>query len=131
MTDPDRAALVVVLEDDRGAAKALAALLDDWGYECVYGDRLESIAGRVAPRSHEVRAIISDDHLQGGTTGVDAVAGLLEIGVAAPALLLTGALAGKARRVRSAGGFHYMEKPVAPRRLKAWLDTIDRGPGPA
>ena len=115
---------MVVLEDDPGSAEALAALLGDWGYDCVQGDRLEAVAGRLHGRSTDVRAIISDYHLQGGANGVDAIVGLGRLGVAAPALLLSGTLGGRARRVAGAAGHQHMEKPVAPRRLKAWLQQV-------
>lgn len=123
MTAAARPPLVVVIEDDARAAEALATLLDDWGYECLHADDVEEVAGLVAGRSHEVGAIISDYHLHGGQTGLEAIARMADAGVTAPALLLTATLGGRARRVSSAAGYPYMEKPVAPQRLKAWLDA--------
>lgn len=122
MSRPHPALLIAVLEDDPGAAQALAALLEDWGYGCVLGDRLESVVAQIATRLDEVSAIISDYHLPGGATGVDAIARLRELGATAPALILTATLAGRARRRAGAAGHTVMEKPVAARRLKAWLD---------
>ena len=116
--------LVVVLEDDVGAAEALAELLVAWGYDCVHGDCFEAVATRVAPRSADVRAIISDFHLGGGSTGPQAIAALVEVGIAAPVLILTGTLAGRARRAALADGHQVMEKPAAPKRLRAWLERM-------
>lgn len=124
MTHRTDAALVLVLEDDPGAAGALAALLSDWGYDCVHGDSLEAVAPVVAQRSTEVRAIISDFDLGGGATGIEAIAALSALGVVAPALILTGTLAGEARRQAAAAGCHFMEKPAAPKRLHAWLERM-------
>ena len=120
--DRTDAPLVLVLEDDPGAAEALAALLADWGYDCVYGENLEAVADVVASRAGEVRAIIADYQLHGGGAGLDAAAALAHLGVAAPTLILTGTLAGQARRQAAAAGFQFMEKPAAPRRLQAWLE---------
>lgn len=121
MTDRTEAPLVLLLEDDPGAAEALAALLADWGYDCVHGDSFAAVAPQVAPRAGEVRAIISDFNLQGGT-GIEAIAGLAALGVEAPTLILTGTLAGQARRQAAAAGHQFMEKPAAPKRLQAWLE---------
>lgn len=116
--------LVVVLEDDPASADALARLLGDWGCECVHGDAFEAVADLVAPRADQVRAIISDYHLKGETNGIEAVAALMGLGVAAPAVILTGTLRGEARRAVSAAGLPFIEKPVAPKRLKAWLERV-------
>ncbi|HYG25992.1 MAG TPA: response regulator [Caulobacteraceae bacterium] len=114
--------LVLLLEDDWRSAEALALLLDDWGYECVHGPSLDVAFAAVRERSGEVRAVISDYHLQGGATGIEAAQAAAGHGIAAPVLLLTGTLRGGARRAAEAAGYRFMEKPVAPARLKAWLD---------
>jgi DNA-binding NtrC family response regulator len=115
--------LVLLLEDDRRSAEALALLLDDWGFECVHGPTFETAFTAVRDRVAEVRAVISDYHLQDGETGVQAVRLAVEQGIAAPVLLLTGTLHGAARQAAGMAGYRFMEKPVAPARLKAWLDA--------
>jgi DNA-binding NtrC family response regulator len=114
--------LVLLLEDDWRSAEALALLLDDWGYECVHGPSFEAVLPAVRERAGEVRAVISDYHLQDGATGIEAARRTAEHGVAAPVLLLTGTLRGAARQAAGMAGYRFMEKPVAPERLKAWLD---------
>jgi DNA-binding NtrC family response regulator len=124
MTADGRAGLVIVLEDDRQSAEALALLLGDWGYECLHGEALDEVLPLVRQRAGEIRAVISDYHLHGGTTGIEAARAIEAAGVAAPILLLTGTLRGAARRAAGAAGYRFMEKPVAPERLKAWLDRL-------
>lgn len=116
--------LVLLFEDDRRSAEALALLLDDLGYECVHGPSFDAAFSSVQHRVSEVRAIISDYHLEGSTTGIEAARRAAGYGITAPVLLLTGTLRGAARRATEAAGYRFMEKPVAPERLKAWLDQV-------
>lgn len=122
MTASHEAGLVVVLEDDRAAAEALTFLLNDWGYDCAVGSAVEEALSALQGRTDEVRAVISDYHLRDGGTGIEAIAVLAEHGVTAPTLLLTGTLRGAARRTAAAAGYQFMEKPVSPARLQAWLN---------
>lgn len=124
MTIDAKAGLVLLLEDDRRSAEALAMLLDDWGYECIHGPSFEAALPAVRDRAGEVRAVISDYHLQGGETGIEAARMTAEHGIVAPVLLLTGTLRGAARRAAGSAGYRFMEKPVAPGALKAWLDEV-------
>lgn len=124
MTADTKTRLVLLLEDDRRSAEALAMLLDDWGYECVHGPSFETAFRGVSERTGEVRAVISDYHLQDGATGIEAAQLTVENGIAAPILLLTGTLRGAARQAAGLAGYRFMEKPVAPERLKAWLDEV-------
>ena len=122
MTTDAKIGLVLLLEDDRRSAEALAMLLDDWGYECIHGPNFEAALPAVRDRVGEVRAFISDYHLQDGATGIEAALMAVEHGITAPVLLLTGTLHGAARQAAGLAGYRFMEKPVAPERLKAWLD---------
>jgi DNA-binding NtrC family response regulator len=124
LTTERNAGLVLVLEDDRRSAEALAMLIEDWGYECVHGAEFAELLPTVTARAGEVCAIISDFHLQSGTTGIEAIAKASEAGLRAPVLLLTGTLHGEARRAATAAGHRFMEKPVLPERVRAWLKQV-------
>lgn len=127
MNSSPESGLVVVLEDDRTAADALVVLLADWGYDCLLGAAVDEVLPALDGRAGDVRAVLSDYHLQDGSTGIEALARLAGSGVSAPALLLTGTLRGAARRSAAAAGHQFMEKPASPERLKAWLaQAVDR-----
>ena len=102
-------------------------LLEDWGYECVHGPSFQTALQAVGDRAGDVRAVISDYHLQDGTTGLEAASIAAEHGIVAPTLLLTGTLRGAARRAAESAGYRFMEKPVAPEHLKVWLDQAVGG----
>jgi DNA-binding response OmpR family regulator len=118
---PPSKRLVIVLEDDPLVADALCLLLHDWGFECLHGAALGEILPQLAARAGEVRAIISDDHLRDGATGLDALRAAEAQGVAARSLLLTASLGRRIRAVGAAAGYPSMEKPVEPQKLRAWL----------
>jgi DNA-binding response OmpR family regulator len=112
---------VVLLEDDPLAADALRRLLADWGFECLHGAELGEVLPQMEARAGEVRAIISDYHLQDGATGVEALHAAEAHGVSAQGLILTASLGQRMRAVAREAGYPAMEKPVAPDRLRAWL----------
>jgi DNA-binding NtrC family response regulator len=116
--------LVLVLEDDPGSAEALKILIEDWGFECAHGACFGELLPTIEARADDVCAILSDFHLQGGETGLEAIQQAAKAGVSAPVLLMTGTLRGKARRDAAAAGHRFMEKPVAPDRLRAWLTQV-------
>jgi two-component system, sensor histidine kinase len=116
--------LVLVLEDDPRSADALKRVIEDWGYECVHAAQFTELLPTITSRGQEVCAIISDYHLQGGTTGLEAIADAAGNGVHAPVLLMTGTLRGKARRAAMEAGHRFMEKPVDVGRLRGWLAQV-------
>ena len=122
MPDAQPQQLVLVLEDDPRAAEALTMLLGDWGYQCAHAAGVDGLLPVMEQRAGEVVAIISDYHLQGGRTGLEAIEQARKAGVRAPALLLTATLRGEARRAAEAAGHRFMEKPVQADRVKVWLD---------
>lgn len=122
---PER--LVLMLEDDPGAAQALAMLIADWGYECAHAPRVAALRPTIEQRASQVAAIISDYHLEDGVTGLEAIEEARRAGVRAPALLLTATLRGDARRAAEAAGLKFMEKPVNADKVRAWLDSAVLG----
>lgn len=114
--------LILILEDNRSAATALAMLLDDWGYETIGGASLQDLQPAIRGREREVRGIITDYHLN-GCTGPEAVAGLRAQGVGGGVLMMTGTLRGKAQLDAKAAGHKFLEKPVSVGDLRAWLES--------
>lgn len=112
--------LILILEDDQSAAAALAMLLDDWGYETIGGTAPQDLDRALEGREGEVRAIITDYHLN-GCTGPQAIAGLRARGVEGRVLMMTGTLRGKARLDAKSAGHQFLEKPVAVGDLLDWL----------
>lgn len=113
--------LILILEDDPGAAAALAMVLDDWGYETLGGTAPQDLDPALVGREREVRAIITDYHLN-GCTGPQAIAGLRARGIEGEVLMMTGTLRGKARLEAKSAGHAILDKPVAVDDLFSWLE---------
>ena len=115
-----QANLVLLLEDYEPAAEAMAMLLEDWGYECLHAGTVEALLPALPSRAGQVRAVVCDYHLDGGTTGLDALAALARAGVSVPALLLTGSSGALAQPARNLG-YKLAEKPVDSEWLRRWI----------
>lgn len=112
--------LILILEDDASAAGALVTLLDDWGYDVVHATGLKGLTGALTDRASEVRAVITDYHLN-GCTAPEAIEALRLTGVGAKVLMMTGTLRGKARLDAHAGAHDFLEKPAAAGDILSWL----------
>jgi len=120
---------VLILEDDANAAAALATLLSDWGYEPLCAAGLAGLDAVVDGRGSEIRAVITDFHLD-GCTGPEALERLTALGTRAPVLLMTGSLRGGARAAARAAGHGFLEKPADATDVLKWLKRA-AGPGAA
>ncbi len=118
----DHPPLVLILENDAGSAAALDLLVRDCGYDTLMGSSLAELAG-LMQRAQAFVAVIADYHLHDGT-GVEAVQRLADGGAAAPVLMMTGTLKGKARAAAILAGHRFLEKPVEPKAIVRWLSEV-------
>jgi DNA-binding NtrC family response regulator len=116
-----QANLVVVLEDDPRLRSALCLLLSDWNFRTVDGANAGDALGAIGAAICEVVAIITDFDLGAGLNGIDEVAALREAGVAAPVLVISGSMRGRAGDLAKQAGFHFLSKPVKPLDIENWL----------
>ena len=112
--------LVVVIDDDPLVLEGTRGLLTTWGCRVVVAlSRLEvkSLLDNTVPD-----LIISDLHLSGGETGVEAIDGLhQEFDKAIPAFIITGDISvGQIGKV-GANGYPLLHKPVTPMALRAMM----------
>jgi signal transduction histidine kinase len=120
---------VLVIDNEEGGLRALTALLATWGcgVEAVRdGDAAAAaLAGGFRPE-----VVIADYHLDGGVTG-EAVAARL--GALQP-IIVTADRDPRLRKRLAAKGFHVLDKPVKPVRLRSVMQYIvmsARGAGEA
>ena len=115
--------LVVVIDDDPLVLDGTRGLLTTWGCRVV-----------IAPSRAEVKSlldgavpdlIISDLHLSGGGTGVEAIDGFRrEFGKAIPGFIITGDISiGQTGKV-GASGYPLLHKPVTPMALRAMMSAL-------
>ena len=114
--------IVAVIEDEPGAAEALALLLRDWGAEVAVGSSADSIVSQLGSRLSEVRWVITDFHLGPGADGVSLANDIAASAPGARVLVLSGALSQRAMVAAAKAGFEVMDKPARPDKIVAWLE---------
>jgi DNA-binding NtrC family response regulator len=118
MSDADERALILVIDDDQRLADALALLLEDWGFDCVTADSPSSAVRILGGRLHEVRAVITDYHLEDGFTGIKGAHAIgAAIGRPVP-ILVTTCFQDLADTLTA---FPVLAKPFDPSLLRQWL----------
>jgi DNA-binding NtrC family response regulator len=114
----DERPLILVIDDDQRMARALSLLLDDWGFAYVTAESPTAAVRSLGPRLKEVRAVITDYHLQDGFTGIKGAAAIVKaIGRPVPTLVTTCFL----DLADNLSAFPVLAKPFDPNLLRQWL----------
>ena len=114
---------VLVIDDDESVRTGMLYLLRNWGCECQVAGSIEEALSLAWAQSPDV--IISDYRLREQRTGVEAITALREsIGLALPALLITGDTAADRLREAQASGIALLHKPVSPSQLYRSLVNV-------
>lgn len=117
--------LVVVIDDDRLILDAMGGLLRGWGCRVVTADSGSAALTGLIAYGQAPDLIMSDYNLPGTATGADVIRRLRStLGIAIPAVLISGE--GNPERLREAGesGLHILRKPVSPVTLEAMLKVM-------
>jgi len=116
--------LVLVIENDVTSRRAMMGKLEDWGASPVEAASLPDAQVQIAELGLAPDVILADHQLDGGATGLQAIAALRAAHGDIPALLVTAdhgpALAGQAEQA----GVLVMTKPLALRRLRRVLQQV-------
>jgi DNA-binding NtrC family response regulator len=119
MTDVEERPLVLIIEDDEETASALSMLLKDWGYAYAMADSAAAAVRALGPHVKEVRALITDFHLEDGFTGITGACAVAKaIGHPIPTLVTTGFVDLEPYLAKS---FPVLSKPFDPTVLHQWL----------
>ncbi|HEY9198591.1 MAG TPA: ATP-binding protein [Gammaproteobacteria bacterium] len=123
----DRQMLLVVIDDDQSVLDSTQALFERWGCAVVTGTALESVRAQLIATGNRPDGIIADHRLPGGHTGIEAIRDLQrEYGEDLPCLIITGDTAAKPLRDLQDSGVQLLHKPVAPAKLRAFLNHAQR-----
>ena len=111
-------ATVAVVDDDPQAIEAMRELFMAWGAEVAGGCDAGEALRALGKLERYPDLIVADLRLDRGGCGLDAVAQLRdELGVAIPALVVTGDVSPEAARSVRAAGLALLPKPVVPAAL--------------
>ncbi len=120
---------VVVVDDDPAILEGMTSLLGSWGCGVLAVSGVDELRASLEGWSEEgpPAAAIVDYQLAGERTGFDALAVLRDIvGDDLPALVVTGESDAETLAEIRAAGHPVLTKPVAPARLRSFLQRVDR-----
>jgi signal transduction histidine kinase/CheY-like chemotaxis protein len=118
--------LIVVIDDDSLALEGTGGLLRSWGCRVVAVQSEQEALARLNGQAPDL--IVSDFHLEGGRTGIDAIAALrARLGTGIPAFLVSGDISQQRLRETGADAPHLLHKPVNPMALRAMISSLLKG----
>ena len=107
------------------AARLIPQASFDAVVEAVTARSLSCALARLLECGRYPDVIVSDYRLGAGASGVDAIRRIRhELGMAIPAMIITGDTAPKSLRVIQASGYCYLPKPVTAERLRVELSKL-------
>ncbi len=117
--------IVVVVEDEPAVRAGLEVLLEGWGARVESFDSFAASrqwAGEGGAGTPQPDLLIVDYRLEGGRTGVEAIAALrAAFGSKLPAIMVTGSTMTGHDAEAERHDFHLLVKPVLPARLRAMI----------
>jgi signal transduction histidine kinase/CheY-like chemotaxis protein len=122
-----RGTLVALIDDNALARDSARGALEDWGCEVISATSLGEMLGRLDERGREPDVIISDYHLDGEETGIEAIAGVRAAHSAGiPGFLISGDTTPAVLQAAQSSGHVLLSKPVRPMKLRALLTHLMR-----
>ncbi|NQV82421.1 MAG: PAS domain S-box protein [Rhodospirillales bacterium] len=122
-------ALIVGIDDDPSVRDALSLLLESWGFSAVTAASAHEAMQQLALENRAPDLVIADFQLQRGQKGSNAIRDIRERwGDSIPGLLLTGDIEPARLKEAVASGYHVIQKPIQPDKLKTVVaEQIDSG----
>jgi signal transduction histidine kinase/CheY-like chemotaxis protein len=117
--------LVVVIDDDPLVLEGMGGLIRSWGCSVVTGNTDGAVLDGLAKYQDPPNVIISDYHLRGGKTGIEAIARLrAALTAPIPAFLMSGDTNPDPQRDAQTNGYALLHKPVDPAALRTMLTQV-------
>jgi len=119
-TEPQLGASILLIEDDDTLASLLARVLRSEGYHVDLLDRADELPA--PPKLQKYDVVLSDIHLEGGTSGHDVLRNVRQVTDKIPVILMTAfADIEGAMSAVSQGAYDYLAKPIEPAELKRMI----------
>ncbi|MHB1083561.1 MAG: ATP-binding response regulator [Thiobacillus sp.] len=120
----DRPLCIVVIDDDAAVRESTRIALDSWGCETIVAPSLDAALVQLTDSAPD--GIIADYRLGGGRTGIEAIHVLHNRYGARPGIIISGDVAAAPLRDLQESGLQLLHKPVAPARLRVFLNSVRR-----
>jgi PAS domain S-box-containing protein len=113
---------VLVIENDPSALDAMRELLRTWQCRVVAADSLENAIPQLALLEGAPDVLVADYHLDEGRTGLDALTALQPLfDHPVPGIIITADRSDAVLNAVREAGFHLLNKPLKPARLRSLL----------
>ena len=114
-----------LIDNDEAICLAMRLLLENWGAEVVTARSLDQLLERVDIQRSAPDVLICDYHLDDGETGIGAAAAILpRLETQVPVLMITANYSKELNSEVRELGYHLVNKPVKPLRLKTLLTHL-------
>ncbi|HHI92174.1 MAG TPA: response regulator [Gammaproteobacteria bacterium] len=115
---------IVVVDDEPSIREGMQSLLETWGCHTIATATLHEAIDGLAKHQLTPDGIIADYRLDGEQTGIHVIQQLhAKYGNHLPALIITGDIEADRLREVSESGFQLLHKPVAPPKLRAFVNN--------
>jgi len=115
---------VLVVDNDAGAVKGMAALLSGWRCEILSARTAGEAEAAVAHAGAVPEILLLDYHLDGALTGLDLRARLVRTLGELPCVIITADHGEAVRAAVAAAGCHLLHKPLKPLALKSLMARL-------
>jgi len=116
--------VVLIVENDPPAAKAMQKLFEQWGCQTLLASGLAGVSEHLRSADRLPDIVVADYHLDENEVGVAAIASVQEIDPSIPALVVTADHSKEtARNVRAANAV-LLQKPVSPGQLRTAVSRL-------
>lgn len=114
-----------LIDNDESICLAMQLLLENWGAKVITACSLQELETKVNPACSTPDVLICDYHLNDGETGIEAAQELLPAFTQPiPVLMITANYSKELNTEVRKRGFHLLNKPVKPLRLKTLLTHL-------
>ena len=114
-----------LIDNDEAICLAMRLLLENWGAEVITARSLEELVEQVDTETSTPDVLICDYHLDDGETGIGAAQALLpQLEAEVPVLMITANYSKELNSEVRELGYHLMNKPVKPLKLKTLLTHL-------
>jgi len=120
--DPLRGKRILLVDNDWAICEGMAQVLANWGCDLVAAQSLDDLRNKPALLNPPPDALILDYHLDDDTTGLDAEEIIRErLARSVPSVMITANYSNELRQRVKELGFHLLNKPIKPLKLKSVL----------
>jgi len=116
---------IVMVDDEASIREGMQALFETWGCRIIATATLDEAIDDLTTQQLTPDGIIADFRLAGTQTGIHVIQKLhAEYGDRIPALIVTGDIEVDRLREVNESGFQLLHKPVAPAKLRAFVNNV-------